>query len=213
MSLGGPNGEVKLKVAGTLPALEGGGPIAVMDIAAVQLYFGRIGVISRIDLRLTPDAPREAALREITALLPPGVSLTRPDEAAMRTAGLTQAYRVNLTALALMALFTGGFLVFSTLALQAARRRQEFALLRALGLTAGGVRAFLAIEGGLLGLAGALAGTVLGLRRAAPCWRSSATTSGPDSSRARAIPSRRTRARSRSSACWGSSPPLRPRSP
>ncbi len=163
MSLGGPNGEVKLKVAGTLPALEGGGPIAVMDIAAAQLYFGRIGVIHRIDIRLAPDAPREAALREIAALLPPGVSLTRPDEAAMRTAGLTQAYRVNLTALALMALFTGGFLVFSTLALQAARRRQEFALLRALGLTAGGVRAFLAIEGGLLGLAGALAGTVLGL--------------------------------------------------
>ena len=81
----------------------------------------------------------------------------------MRTAGLTQAYRVNLTALALMALFTGGFLVFSTLALQAARRRQEFALLRALGLTAGGVRAFLAIEGALLGLAGAVAGTALGL--------------------------------------------------
>ena len=163
VSLGGPKGEVKLKVAGTLPALEGGGPIAVMDIAAAQLYFGRIGVIHRIDIRLAPDAPREAALREIAARLPPGVSLSRPDEAATRTAGLTQAYRVNLTALALMALFTGGFLVFSTLALQAARRRQEFALLRALGLTAGSVRAFLAIEGGLLGLAGALAGTVLGL--------------------------------------------------
>ncbi len=161
--LGGPRGPVTLKVAGTLPALEGGGPIAVMDIAAVQLLFDRIGTIHRIDLRLGNDAPREAALREIAALLPPGVALARPDEAAMRTAGLTQAYRVNLTALALMALFTGGFLVFSTLALQAARRRQEFALLRALGLTAGGVRAFLAIEGCLLGLGGAILGTFLGL--------------------------------------------------
>lgn len=161
--LGGPRGPVTLKVAGTLPALEGGGPIAVMDIAAVQVLFDRIGTIHRIDLRLENDAPRESALREIAALLPPGVALARPDEAAMRTAGLTQAYRVNLTALALMALFTGGFLVFSTLALQAARRRQEFALLRALGLTAGGVRAFLAIEGCLLGLGGAILGTFLGL--------------------------------------------------
>jgi putative ABC transport system permease protein len=161
--LGAPGGEVRLKVAGTLPALEGGGAIAVMDIAAVQLHFSRIGVIHRIDLRLGPDIAREAALREIAALLPPGVSISRPDDAAIRTAGLTQAYRVNLTALALMALFTGGFLVFSTLALQAARRRQEFALLRALGLTAGGVRAFLAIEGSLLGLAGAVAGTAMGL--------------------------------------------------
>jgi len=163
VGLGGPQGEVRLLVAGTLPALDRGGPLAVLDIAAAQLHFGRIGVIHRIDLRLKASVPREAALREIAALLPPGVRLERPDEAAMRTAGLTQAYRVNLTALALMALFTGGFLVFATLALQAARRRQEFALLRALGLTAGGVRAFLAIEGALLGLAGALAGTALGL--------------------------------------------------
>mgnify|MGYP005805899481 CR=1 FL=1 len=163
VTLGGPAGEVKLKVTGTLPALDGGGPMAVLDIAAAQLRFGRIGVIHRIDLRLEAGAHRETALREIAALLPAGVSLSRPDEAAMRTAGLTQAYRVNLTALALMALFTGGFLVFSTLALQAARRRQEFALLRALGLTAGGVRGFLAIEGGLLGLAGSIAGTALGL--------------------------------------------------
>ncbi len=163
VTLGAPGGEVRLVVAGTLPALEGGGPIAVMDIAAAQLHFARIGVIHRIDLRLKPDVPREAALREIAALLPPGVSVTRPDESAIRTAGLTQAYRVNLTALALMALFTGGFLVFSTLALQAARRRQEFALLRALGLTAGGVRAFLAVEGSLLGLAGAAVGTATGL--------------------------------------------------
>jgi len=161
--LGGPKGSVPLKVAGTLPALDGGGPLVVMDIAAVQYLFDRVGVIHRIDLRLKNDAAREAALKEIAALLPPGVALVRPDEAAMRTAGLTRAYRVNLTALALMALFTGGFLVFSTLALQAARRRQEFALLRALGLTAGGVRAFLAIEGSLLGLGGAILGTFLGL--------------------------------------------------
>jgi putative ABC transport system permease protein len=163
VALRGPLGEVRLHVAGTLPALEGGGPIVVMDIAAAQLAFGRLGVIHRIDLRLDPDVPRAAALRRLASRLPPGVSIVRPDEDASRTAGLTRAYRVNLTALALMALFTGGFLVFSTLALQAARRRQEFALLRALGLTAGGVRAFLALEGGLLGLAGAVAGTALGL--------------------------------------------------
>ena len=34
--LGGPKGPVTLKVAGTLPALEGGGPIVVMAIAAAQ---------------------------------------------------------------------------------------------------------------------------------------------------------------------------------
>jgi putative ABC transport system permease protein len=163
VKLRGASGDVLFKVAGTLPALEGGGPIVVVDIASAQLAFGRIGVISRVDLRLKPDSSREDAVRGIEALLPPGVVLARPDDAASRTAGLTRAYRVNLTALALMALATGGFLVFSTLALQAARRRQEFALLRALGLTAGGVRIFLALEGSLLGIAGAVLGTALGI--------------------------------------------------
>lgn len=162
-ALRGPKGEVSLRVGGLLPALDGGGPVVVVDIAHAQLAFDRVGVIHRIDLRLAPGADRKATEAALAAALPPGVRLERPEDAASRTAGLTRAYRVNLTALALMALFTGGFLVFSTLALAAARRRQEFALLRALGLTAGGLRAFLAMEGALLGLSGAFAGTILGL--------------------------------------------------
>lgn len=161
--LAGPRGPVELHVAGLLPGLDGGGALVVMDIAAAQWAFDRIGTISRVDLRLRQGEGRAVAMRQIAALLPPGVALESPDEAAGRAAGLTRAYRVNLDALALMSLFTGGFLVFSTLALQAARRRQEYALLRALGLTRGGVRAFLVLEGLLLGLAGAAAGTVLGL--------------------------------------------------
>jgi len=70
---------------------------------------------------------------------------------------------VNLDALALIALATGAFLVFSTLALQAARRRQEFALLRALGVTRGGVSWLLAIEGAIIGAIGSVLGTVLGI--------------------------------------------------
>lgn len=162
-ALAGPRGPVELTVAGLLPALDGGGALVVMDIAAAQLAFGRIGAITRVDLRLREGVDRPRAMREIAALLPAGVVLGSPDESATRTAGLTRAYRVNLDALALMSLFTGGFLVFSTLALQAARRRQEYALLRALGLTRAGVRAFLLAEGALLGVAGAAAGTVLGL--------------------------------------------------
>jgi hypothetical protein len=52
-------------------------------------------------------------------------------------AALSRAYRVNLNMLALVALFTGGFLVFSAQALEVARRRGEHALLRVLGLTRG----------------------------------------------------------------------------
>ena len=59
-----------------------------------------------------------------------------PDEAAQRVSNLSRAYRVNLTVLALVALFTGAFLVFSVLSLSVAKRQPQFALLGVLGLTA-----------------------------------------------------------------------------
>lgn len=155
--------EIELRVAGTLPALEAGGEVAVLDIAAVQELFGRVGRLTRIDLRLRAGADPRAFRESVAALLPPGVAASEPASISGRAAALTRAYRVNLNALASMALLTGLFLVFSTLALQAARRREELALLRALGLTRGDVASLLALEGALLGAIGAAAGTLLGL--------------------------------------------------
>ncbi|MEO5693223.1 MAG: FtsX-like permease family protein [Usitatibacter sp.] len=150
-------------VAGLLPGLNTAGEVAVMDIAAAQWRFGRLGRLSRIDVRLRSGADEAATRAAITKLLPPGVVASEAASISGRAAELTRAYRVNLDALALVALATGAFLVFSTLALQAARRRQEFALLRALGVTRGGIAALLAMEGAVLGATGAAIGTLLGL--------------------------------------------------
>ena len=155
--------EVELIVAGTLPALEAGGEAVVMDIAAAQDAFDRVGRLSRIDLRLRPGVDARAFGKTLAARLPPGVVAGEPASIGGRAENMTRAYRVNLNALAMIALLTGLFLVFSTLALQAARRRQEFALLRAVGLTRRELETHLALEGGLLGLVGAAIGTLLGL--------------------------------------------------
>jgi putative ABC transport system permease protein len=150
-------------VGGILGALEGGGVVAVMDIAAAQTHFGRLGRISRIEGRLRPGVDSTAFARGVANELPPGVVVEPARSASTRAESITRAYRVNLDALALVALATGAFLVFSTLALQAARRRQEFALLRALGLTRRGIATLLAIEGGTIGALGASIGTALGV--------------------------------------------------
>ena len=151
------NGLRKYRVAGILAAMASAGDVAVMDIAAAQLHFGRIGRLSRIDVRLAQGQ------RGLSMELPPGVVVEPATAGADRAAAVSRAYRVNLDALALVALATGAFLVFSTLALQAARRRQEFALLRALGVTRRGIHAQLALEGLVIGALGAVAGTILGL--------------------------------------------------
>jgi putative ABC transport system permease protein len=153
-------GRVRLRVAGTLAAGAGRGRLAVMDIAAAQSAFGWLGRITRVDLRLAPGA--DAAALERTLALPPGTAFERPAEAGEAAGRMTRSYRVNLNVLALVALFTGGLLVFSTQALSVARRRAQIALLRVVGFSRGQVLRMVMAEGALLGVAGALLGLLLG---------------------------------------------------
>jgi hypothetical protein len=119
-----------LRVAGTVQAP--GAPLLVMDVAAAQTLLQRPGALSRIDLRLAPGAQADAVLQALA--LPATVLAQGPENSSQRASLLSRAYRVNLTVLALVALFTGGFLVFSVLSLSVTRRQQQFALLGVLGL-------------------------------------------------------------------------------
>jgi putative ABC transport system permease protein len=84
---------------------------------------------------------------------------------------LSRAYRVNLTVLALVALFTGGFLVFSVLALSVSRRAPQFALLGVLGLTATERLRLVLLEALALGVVGSALGIALGTGLAALALR------------------------------------------
>lgn len=153
---------VDVKVAGSVAA--GGGPLVVMDLGAAQDLFGWGGALSRIDLRLRPGADRTALTQSLQALpgWPAQMSLSEPGDAAQRVSQLSRAYRVNLTVLALVALFTGAFLVFSVLSLSVAKRAQQFALLGVLGLTGRERLQLVLWESLALGLLGSLLGVALG---------------------------------------------------
>ncbi|MEK6245930.1 MAG: ABC transporter permease, partial [Pseudomonadota bacterium] len=153
---------VDLEVVGVLPASALRGVAALTDISTAQWRLGRLGELNRIDLRLEPGADREAMRLKIAALLPPGAHVATLDAVAESGANLSRAYRVNLNVLALVALFTGGFLVFSAQALEVARRRREHALLRVLGLEGGGVTRLVLIEAAALGALGAALGLAIG---------------------------------------------------
>ena len=158
--------EVSLRVAGLM---RGGGRerLAVMDIAAAQLALARMGLISRIDIRLRPGADADALQARLQSELPPGLIVERPQSDLQRNASLSRSYRVNLNVLSLVALFTGGFLVFSAQALSVVRRRAQLALLRVLGVTRGGLARLLLAEGALIGAAGAAIGLAAGYLMAA----------------------------------------------
>ncbi len=149
---------VELRVAGRIAA--GGLPLAVLDVAAAQELLGFDGRLGRIDLRLEPGVDAEAWLR--TLALPPGVAAAAPDAAAQRVSNLSRAYRVNLTVLALVALFVGAFLVFSVLALSVAQRTPQLALLGVLALAAAERRRLVLAESALVGALGAALGLLAG---------------------------------------------------
>ena len=157
LPLQGGSHTLDVRIAGSL--VGAGQPrLGVMDIAAVQDAFDREGVLTRIDLRLVSGADRAAVQRRLASMLPAGVSVDPPETTSRATERISRSYRINLNVLALVALFTGGLLVFSTQALSAVRRRSQFALLRTLGMTRRRLATLCALEGTLIGAAGSTAG-------------------------------------------------------
>jgi putative ABC transport system permease protein len=160
-----------VRVAGSVAA--GGGPLAVMDLGAAQDLFGRGGELTRVDLQLRAGVDRADFVRRQHSVAdwPAQLQWSEPGDAAQRVSQLSRAYRINLTVLALVALFTGAFLVFSVLSLSVAKRAQQLALLGVLGL-GGATRLHLVLcESLLLGLLGSAAGVALGSALAALALR------------------------------------------
>jgi putative ABC transport system permease protein len=101
------SGTTNLKVAGDNQGAAEKRRLAVMDIAAVQSLFARIGRLTRIDLKLAEGVAPAAARSALQAILPAGVLIEAPEAAADQAANLSRAYRVNLTMLAAIALLIG----------------------------------------------------------------------------------------------------------
>ncbi|KRB39895.1 FtsX-like permease family protein [Phenylobacterium sp. Root700] len=163
--------KASFRIAGVASGIGEGRKIAVLDIAAAQWRLGEIGRLQRIDLKLT-EGVDEGRMREaIAAVLPADAQLVTRESEARRSDSLSRAYRVNLDMLALMALLTGGFLVYSAQSLSVARRRPQFALLRVLGVRRRALMSQVLAEGISVGLVGGIAGLALGFGLASGALR------------------------------------------
>lgn len=150
---------VPMRIAGTLPGVADGSAVAVMDIAAAQWRFDRIGRLDRIDVKVADRAAADAALASV---MPGDAVISTAQAQTMQGDALSRAYRVNLDMLALVALLTGGFLVYSAQSLSVVRRQRAFALLRTLGMPRSGVIAAVVVEGMAIGVIGSGLGLAAG---------------------------------------------------
>jgi putative ABC transport system permease protein len=137
--------------------------VLITDVASAQEMFGAAGRLSRIDLIVDDDDAGQALLARIRAVLPAGAELVAAGARAGTTAQMIRAFQWNLTALSLLALVVGMFLIYQTMTFSVVQRRPLIGTLRAIGMTRREIFGLVMGEALAIGAVGTLAGLVLGL--------------------------------------------------
>ena len=119
--------------------------------------------LTRIDLLIPDDAGGEAALAEVRGALPPGLEVRPASQQADALETMTAAFRLNLTALSLLALVVGLFLIYNTVTFSVVQRRPLLGTYRALGVTRREVFGLVIGEAVVVGAVGTALGLALGI--------------------------------------------------
>jgi putative ABC transport system permease protein len=135
--------------------------LAVMDVAQAQALLGGRGRLHELAVRAAPGQA-DAVGERLAAALGDRARVATAAQRAVEAEGLLAAFRLNLTALSLVSLLVGGFLVYASVRASLARRREELGILRAVGATRAQVLRLVLGEAALLGAVGTAAGIPLG---------------------------------------------------
>jgi len=158
-----------VQIAGLVPGASGQS-LAVMDLGAAQWRLDGLGRLSRLDIQLE-DGRSFNQLADALAKSNLGLLLVTADDRDRRMSNLSRAYRVNLTVLALVALFTGAFLVFTTIGFSVLRQQTQLALLSVLGAGRNWLFAVVLTQAALVSAIGGVIGIGFGLAMAAVLLR------------------------------------------
>ena len=139
-------------------ALDG---LILADIATAQEITGKLGRLDQIDLIL-PEGDGAPAER-ISSLLPRDAQIIAVAARTGALAQMTAAFRTNLTALSLLALVVGMFLIYNSMTFSVVQRRPLFGTLRCLGATREEIGGLVLIEAAAVGAIGSLLGIGLGV--------------------------------------------------
>ncbi len=138
------------------------GNFALMDIAAAQNVFEKIGKLDRIDIEFLEDKSFEFYRDKISAILPNYLRVDRPERKNQQVEKMLRAFQYNLSALSFVALLVALYLIYNMVALSVVRRRVEIGTLRALGSSPFSIAAIFFLEAGIIGAIGSVLGIVLG---------------------------------------------------
>ncbi|HQG51455.1 MAG TPA: FtsX-like permease family protein [Syntrophorhabdaceae bacterium] len=132
-----------------------GEPLILMDIGNAQRLFNMNGNIDRIDLILND----ESAFRSRWET---GFKIESNRQRMETLTALLGAFRLNLQALSLLALFVGVFLIYNTAMFTVVNRRRDAGIMRSLGANRNEILGAFLSEILLFGITGGAIGSVLG---------------------------------------------------
>ena len=133
--------------------------VILTDIATAQSLTGTGGKLTQIDLIL-PEGFDSTAL---AAALPAGTLLVPSELRSSQVAEMTAAFRFNLTALSLLALVVGIFLIYNAMTFSVVQRRSLFGALRSIGYTREQVFGMVLAEAAVVGALGTALGLGIGI--------------------------------------------------
>ena len=111
------------------------GSVLFVDIATAQEVLGMQGRVNQIDLAIPDNRQRETLIANIRTLLPEYATIVTAESQGYALSQMTNAFQLNLTALSLLALIVGIFLIYNTMTFSIVQRRTTFASLRTIGTT------------------------------------------------------------------------------
>jgi putative ABC transport system permease protein len=141
----------------------GGENLMLTDISQAQEWLGLVGRLSSIELEVPAGQVGDAALGRLSASLPAGVELAPAGQRSRANLDMTRAFTTDLTAMSLLALLVGMFLVYNAVSFAVLQRRRTFAMLRALGARRLDILRLVLTEAVVLGMLGGVCGLVAGI--------------------------------------------------
>ena len=140
-----------------------GGNLAVMDIYAAQMVFGRGRTFDRVDLALNEGIPLAEGRKAVEQRLGPGFQVEPPSSRGQQIDSVLRVYSFTANINSAFALFIGMFIIYNSFSIAVAQRRREIGILRALGASRGQIRTLFLVESGLSGLVGSVLGLGFGV--------------------------------------------------
>lgn len=138
--------------------------IAAMDVGWAQQLLDLGGRLTSIQIRVEDPLAMDSVVAALRAIAPPDAIIGPPARRGAETELMLAAFQLNLTALSLVSMVVGVYLIYNSLSASVVRRRHEIGILRANGATRFEVMALFLGEGLCCGLLG----TCLGLALAGP---------------------------------------------